>query len=287
MSLRTRWIDRLVHGRVLTGLLALGLAALLVACSTPAPSERTAATADMSAGVAASRIAPAPAAPAPALGTQWGEDRESRVRTVDARRLNADRPDDQRTIAYNDAAGVRAQVGRNPQRQLNVLLAQGDIEWSVRDENDRPLALQQAGPQGGLHVAGTQGGRYVLVFRNRSQRVYEVVATVDGLDVMNGQPGSLRHSGYVLMPDGLLRIEGFRKSQTEVAAFRFSAPGRAYAANTEAGDPRNIGVIGAAVFELSLPGRPPVPRRDGGNSRPSAFPADGAYAPPPRYPANR
>jgi hypothetical protein len=77
-----------------------------------------------------------------------------------------------------------------------------------------------------------------------------VIATVDGLDVLTGKPGSLRNGGYVLRPLESLTIEGFRKSQSEVAAFRFAAPGRAYAANTEAGDVRNIGVIGAALFEL-------------------------------------
>jgi len=179
-------------------------------------------------------------------------------------------------------------VGRDPQRQLNVPLAQGDVEWSIRDEKDRPLPLQQARAGGMLQVAGTEGARYVLVLRNLSDRSYEVVATVDGLDVLSGQPGSLASAGYVLQPQGLLRIEGFRKSRDEVAAFRFAAPGRAYAANTPAGDARNIGVIGTALFELEVPGqRPPPPRVREGRSR--AFPADepSPFAPPPRYGPSR
>ena len=45
--------------------------------------------------------------------------------------------------------------------------------------------------------------------------------------------------GRVLGPQQVLDIEGFRKSQSEVAAFRFAAPGRAYAANTEAPDAKS------------------------------------------------
>lgn len=255
--------------------LAASLAVLVAACSTQ-PREAPPAAATRPAEAAA----PAPAA---RLGTQWGEGRESRVRSVEARRLNPQQPDDVLTVGYAGASGVRAAVGRDPQRQLNVPLAQGDVEWSIRDENDHPLPLQQARGGGTLQVAGTEGARYVLVLRNLSERSYEVVATVDGLDVLSGQPGSLSRPGYVLQPQGLLRIEGFRKSRDEVAAFRFAAPGRAYAANTPAGDARNIGVIGTALFELQLPGQPPAPR--GGADRPRAFPADPSspFAPPPRY----
>jgi hypothetical protein len=178
---------------------------------------------------------------------------------------------------------VRRDAGSNPERRLNLQLAQGDVEWSVIDENDRPLPLQRARRSNDMfRIAGVEGSRYTLRFRNLSDS-YEVIATVDGLDVLNGKPGSLRNGGYVLRPLQALTIEGFRKSENEVAAFRFSAPGRAYAANTEAGDVRNIGVIGAALFELEERDAPRRQRRDATPSQPSAFPADGAYAPPPRY----
>jgi hypothetical protein len=226
----------LPSGRLRTVAVAL-LAAVLAACSQM-PQKPTAASLDVPGGGAAAVAQ---------LGTQWGEGRESRVREVKARRLSPSQPDDQLAIAYNSAEAVRAQVGRRPQRQLNVQLAQGDVEWSVRDENDRPLPLQRVDLEGLWQVAGAEGRRYVLVFRNLSERAYEVVATVDGLDVLNGKPGSLRNDGYVLMPNDTLRIEGFRKSGSEVAAFRFSAPARAYAANTEAGDARNVGVLGSSL----------------------------------------
>jgi hypothetical protein len=273
-------IDRLRHSRLFrfaTSLVAG--AALLAACSQMPQAPRT------SAALSATPSA-APAAPAPQLGTQWGEGLESKTRTVITKRLS-DQPDDVASLGYNETSAVRRSVGSNPESRLSLMLADGDVEWSVLGEDSRPLPLQRArrgsGGEDMFRLAGVQGSRYTLRFRNLSERSYEVIATVDGLDVLNGKPGSLRNGGYVLRPLQALTIEGFRKSENEVAAFRFSAPGRAYAANTEAGDVRNIGVIGAALFELEERDAPRRQRRDATPSQPSAFPADGAYAPPPRY----
>ncbi|MDQ0016058.1 hypothetical protein J2W23_004459 [Variovorax boronicumulans] len=273
-------IQRLYRSRFFrfaTGLVAG--AALLAAC-TQMPQNR-AESAAVSATPSAATPAPAPAQ----LGTQWGEGIESKTRTVVTKRLS-EQPDEVASIGYNEASAVRRDVGNNPERRLNLQLAQGDVEWSVLDESNRPLPLQRARRSGSddiFRLAGVEGARYTLRFRNLSDRSYEVIATVDGLDVLSGKPGSLRNGGYVLRPQETLNIEGFRKSQSEVAAFRFATPGRAYAANTEAGDVRNIGVIGAALFELEQPQAPRRPRRDATPPQPSAFPADGAYAPPPRY----
>ena len=270
-------IQRLYRSRFFRFATGLVAGATFLAACTQMPQTRTQ-TAAMSATPSA---APAPAQ----LGTQWGEGIESKTRTVAAKRLS-DQPDDVASVGYNEASAVRRDVGSNPERRLNLQLAQGDIEWSVLDENDRPLPLQRArrgNSDDMFRLAGVEGARYTLRFRNLSDRSYEVIATVDGLDVLNGKPGSLRNGGYVLRPQQTLNIEGFRKSQSEVAAFRFATPGRAYAANTEAGDVRNIGVIGAALFELEEPNVPRRTRRDASPSQPSAFPADGAYAPAPRY----
>jgi hypothetical protein len=262
--------------RFATGLVAG--AALLAACSQMPQAPRNESAA-LSATPSAAAAAPAPAQ----LGTQWGEGIESKTRSVVAKRLSA-QPDEVASLGYNEASAVRRDAGNNPERRLNLQLAQGDVEWSVLDENDRPLPLQRARRSSDMfRLAGIEGARYTLRFRNLSDRSYEVIATVDGLDVLNGKAGSLRNGGYVLRPLQTLDIEGFRKSQSEVAAFRFAAPGRAYAANTEAGDVRNIGVIGAALFELEQPEAPRRPRRDATPPQPNAFPADGSYAPPPRY----
>ena len=281
-------------------LLALLAAAGLAGCST-VPSAGSAASTDMAAPMPNALPAPAPqvaaearerrapsASAAPSMGTQWGEGRTSVVRTVEAPRLSPEHPQSLAQLRYADEASIRRALGSQADRQLSVLLAGGQVEWAVHDGYGRPLPIYSRRGGSDYQVAGRQGERYVLVFTNRSRRHYEVVATVDGLDVLSGQPGSLRREGYLLRAGETLGIEGFRTSNRAVATFRFATPDRAYAANTPAGDARNIGVIGAALFEVQLAARdaaaPPL-NPSAGVPAPNPFPgdADRNYAPPPQY----
>ncbi|MDR2239599.1 MAG: hypothetical protein LBE33_04085 [Zoogloeaceae bacterium] len=249
------------------------IATALTGCSTPQTAT----------------VAQAPTKLDSTLGTQWGEGRESVVRTVKVERLNPDRPQTLARLRYSDEASIRQALGRDSDRQLNLLLADGNLEWSVQDGRGNPLPIFSVRDQD-YQVAGRDGERYELVYINRSNRYYEIVATVDGLDVLTGQPGSVRNSGYLLYPGQTLRIDGFRKSQREVAAFRFSSKDRAYASNTPAGDARNIGVIGSAVFEVRVNDPDTSTRRShtpgAQPGTPNPFPDDPAarpYAPPPEY----
>lgn len=288
------------------GLMGVVLATGLVACSSnrqawedSAASGATMSQAPMSAPASVSAPAPAPVARAMApreakaastLGTQWGEGRDSRVTSVSASRITPEQPQDLGQMRYSDEASIQRALGVRADSQLSVLLAGGHVEWSVHDGQGRPMRIYSS-PQQGYQLAGSNGQRYALRFTSRSHRAYEIVATVDGLDVLSGQPGSLRNGGYLLRPGATLEIEGFRKSSSEVAAFRFATKDRAYAANTPAGDSRNVGLIGAALFETRLDEPAPrsptgMPRPQGGtNGGPNAFPADPApgYAPPPVY----
>ena len=128
-------------------------------------------------------------------------------------------------------------------------------------------------------LQGRSGERFSGDYGNYSKSTtHEVVATVDGLGVLKGEPGRLRISGYVLPPGQPLRISGFRKGSSEVAAFRFSSVADSYAANTANRSTANVGVIGTAVFELNAPPPSRVCKR-----QPCAFPGDAGYAPPPAY----
>jgi hypothetical protein len=109
----------------------------------------------------------------------------------------------------------------------------------------------------------------------------EVVSSVDGLDVMSGQPASVRRRGYLLLPYETLEIDGFRESESTVASFRFGRVSDSYAARQ--GSARDVGVIGLALF--SERGDPWSPsRRDEDERRLSAtpFPGDRRFASPPR-----
>ena len=75
----------------------------------------------------------------------------------------------------------------------------------------------------------------------------EIVASVDGLDVMDGKTASFSKRGYLIDPGATLEIDGFRTSTDSVAAFKFSSVANSYA-NLRHGDTRNVGVIGIAVF---------------------------------------
>ncbi|HKU39438.1 MAG TPA: hypothetical protein VJR89_14870 [Polyangiales bacterium] len=132
--------------------------------------------------------------------------------------------------------------------------AQGQYSVSVEDEWGAPLRTYEAAGQ--RYVLASYGQRYAIVVRNHTGRRVEAVVSVDGRDVVSGRVADFaRERGYVLEPYATLRIEGFRKSYSEVAAFRFSAPDASY--SSRMGTPENVGVIGAAFFpERSRPAPP-------------------------------
>jgi hypothetical protein len=127
------------------------------------------------------------------------------------------------------------------------------------------VPLTEYAHDGRTWVEGRLGARYALRVRNETASRVEVVATVDGLDALDGHAGDWsRKRGYVLGPWQTYDIEGFRLDLGRVAAFRFSRVADSYAAKT--GDARNVGVIGVAFF----PERP----------RPVAIPRPAYVAPP-------
>lgn len=112
--------------------------------------------------------------------------------------------------------------------------------------------------EGRNYVLGSLGSRYALRVRNNTGRRVEVVASVDGLDVIDGKAGDyVSKRGYILAPWQTYDIEGFRVDMRNVAAFRFSTVPQSYAART--GDARNVGVIGVAFFAERRPDPPPRP----------------------------
>ena len=95
-------------------------------------------------------------------------------------------------------------------------------------------------------VEGRLGERYVIRIHNPTWRRVEAVVAVDGRDVIDGRPSSLRKRGYVISPHGYIDIDGFRLSGYEVAAFRFSSVEDSYAARM--GTPWRVGVVDVALF---------------------------------------
>ncbi len=116
---------------------------------------------------------------------------------------------------------------------------------------------------GETYVLGHRGARYTLRVSNHSSRRIEAVISVDGRDVIDGRNADYQHKrGYLVAPYGQAEIDGWRLSDNQAAAFRFSSVAGSYAART--GSAREVGVIGVAVFpERYDPPRPvyiPQPR---------------------------
>ena len=183
----------------------------------------------------------------PGLGTEWGESRNSRIREMAFERQSDD-PTSVVSIHYNDRDGARALAGFRDARPIptgGLTALGGAVRVTV--EGDEGSRLETVRIADRNVVIGTAGQRYAIVLTNRTGRRFEAVASVDGLDVMNGRPASFEQRGYILLPFATLRIEGFRQSERSVAAFRFSKVSESYAAQT--GSARNVGVIGVAFFK--------------------------------------
>ncbi|WP_372783028.1 hypothetical protein [Phenylobacterium sp.] len=118
-----------------------------------------------------------------------------------------------------------------------------------------------------LFVAGQPGARYSLRVVNHSGGRVLVVLSVDGVNIISGETAGYGQTGYVLSPYQSYDLSGWRKSDTEVAAFVFAPLPQSYAART--GRPGDVGVIGIAAFKervaAPLPVQPAEARSDGRN----------------------
>ncbi len=112
--------------------------------------------------------------------------------------------------------------------------------------------------EGETFVLGHLGDRYTIRVSNHTSRRVEAVVSVDGRDVIDGKPGDFaRKSGYLVPAWGQVGIDGWRLSQAQAAAFRFSSVADSYAARM--GSARNVGVIGVAIFPERVYRPPPRP----------------------------
>ncbi|WP_438010986.1 hypothetical protein WME89_21350 [Sorangium sp. So ce321] len=128
------------------------------------------------------------------------------------------------------------------------------------------------------YVEGRSGQRYALRVRNLTGGRVEVVPSVDGLDVQSGKDASFDLRGLVIRPHESFEFSGFRISHTEVATFRFGSIEQSYAA--QIGKPRNVGVIGVAVFEELAPPPPPPPPPFASSFGGPPAPAPQGFGPP-------
>ena len=181
----------------------------------------------------------------PGLGTTYGESVYAPISFAPFIR-SSHHPWAEVLLHYNDEAGAaaHAQYLGAQLRPLEVYAGDGSLSVALVDEAGRTLPGLAA--NGRTLIVGADGERYKIVVRNATTARFEVVASVDGLDVIDGKPADPNRRGYIVDPHDELVIDGFRQSDSNVAAFRFGRVADSYAARTS-GD-RNVGVVGLAIF---------------------------------------
>jgi hypothetical protein len=250
-----------------------------------APPAPPGAMATADAGAAAPSTSPAElsresrAEERPGLATHWGETRSSFVRTTTFDRAQGSSPFATGTLWYNDRSGARsmaASEGRGRGSFAALELASGGVTVSLRGEDGSTLPAVSS--NGRLIAVGDAGSRYTIQLVNHTPARFEAVVSVDGLDVLDGSEGSLSKRGYILAPHASVEIDGFRRSESAVAAFRFGSVSGSYAGRK--GDDRNVGVVGVAIFHEA--GTEPWPWNDNeARRRKNAQPFPGRFAEPP------
>ena len=182
----------------------------------------------------------------PGLGTAYGETRRSSVETVGFRRADPSTPDVVFTLRYDDVDGVRSAARSKRTRAWSdeAMHQHAGLSFALLDSHGNILPAAAVGSE--LWAVGEPDARYSLAIANDTGSSFEVVASVDGLDVIDGRAASFSKRGYIVDPFSSVVIDGWRTSEDTVAAFQFSSIEDSYAERM--GDGRNVGVIGAAFF---------------------------------------
>lgn len=247
--------------RLIQGLAGVGTVAVLVSscamppsrpgASFPAPVESGEASArdgvaDIVTG--GNRAVMSPAAPPETkrtgIATGWGREIDSAL-NYGAFVRASEKPRALSLIRYNDEEGAEAMgVERWGERKGLPKAFDGLVEWGMVN---RWGPLKSYWWRGNPFVIGKKGREYQLEVRNLSDARLEVVLSVDGLDVIDGQPASTGKRGYLIAPGQKLRVKGFRTSPKKVVTFEFSSVDQSYARRRH-GNARNVGVVGLAVF---------------------------------------
>lgn len=147
------------------------------------------------------------------------------------------------------ACGALALLATLPAHALGRL---ADVQLIDRDTGQ---VLPVYRHKGDHWVAGRSGARYAVALRNTSAGRTLNVVSVDGVNVISGETAALHQTGYVLGAWQSYQVTGWRKSDSQIAAFHFTDSPASYAERT--GRPAQVGVIGVALFrEKTAP--PPV-----------------------------
>lgn len=188
----------------------------------------------------------------PGLGTKLGSEIYDKSEGTRFFRKHEQLPDAIASFHYNDEEGAKVMAGLtgSPRKHSGSFdLIPGKLEAAVETRSwGSGSAFDHYEAGGKVFVIGQPGSSYRLRLRNLTGDRMEVVVSVDGLDVLDGQPASVRKRGYVIEKRGSITIEGMRvKGALRELVFSTVAASRAATAFGESGA-RNVGVIGVACY---------------------------------------
>ena len=197
---------------------------------------------------AAAEFAPAKVDDRPGLATTAGSDKFSTVQDTQFFRKASGLPDATDSFHYNDERGAKAMaeaLGGGSRHGGTFSAANGLVKVGLERIYTRER-FPYFEASGRRIVMGESGAAYEVYVKNATSDRIEIVASVDGLSVMNGKAASVSQHGYVIEPKGEIWIDGFRENSSNVKRFQFGSVADSEAAKK--GQARNVGVIGLAVY---------------------------------------
>ena len=193
----------------------------------------------------------------PGLATHAGSEVYSSVENTAFYRKSIGAPDAVDSFHYNDEEGAKVMMGgeaggisrhRGHFDAANDLLSVALVNGRWEGADPYPWITSRSMP-GHKVVVGSSGADYAISLENKSKHRIEVVASVDGIDVLDGKSASVQKRGYILAAGQKMKIEGFRKNSNQVKQFSFGNVRDSVAAKQGSAAARNVGIIGLAVWQ--------------------------------------
>jgi hypothetical protein len=97
-------------------------------------------------------------------------------------------------------------------------------------------------------IEAKEGSEYAVEFKNNSWEKILAVVSVDGLNIVDGEPATENGPGYVVDRYCSQKFLGFQYSNENVATFKFGSLGTGYASSKKDGSDKNAGIIGIRVW---------------------------------------
>jgi hypothetical protein len=90
-------------------------------------------------------------------------------------------------------------------------------------------------------IEAKEGTEFSIEVKNHQSGRVVAIVSVDGIDVVDGKPATSKSRGYILNGHSAETVNGYRRSQDQIATFKFTNSEGSYA--TDKGSGQNNGII--------------------------------------------